>query len=104
MGDTELIGTSHTSTEEGATVIVNQLLIGTTPRDYYGAKIQCRAQGTKLIEPVTKEVALQVYCKSYQYYHQGNKNQRKLLNFDKFHSFALSPFSETFKSENCNTK
>ncbi|XP_058985575.1 uncharacterized protein LOC109612281 isoform X2 [Musca domestica] len=63
MGDTELIGTSHTSTEEGATVIVNQLLIGTTPRDYYGAKIQCRAQGTKLIEPVTKEVALQVYLK-----------------------------------------
>ncbi|XP_073817369.1 motor axon guidance molcule sidestep isoform X4 [Musca autumnalis] len=63
MGDTELIGTSHTSTEEGATVIVNQLLIGTTPRDYYGEKIQCRAQGTKLIEPVTKEVALQVYLK-----------------------------------------
>ncbi|XP_075166464.1 motor axon guidance molcule sidestep isoform X2 [Haematobia irritans] len=63
QGDTELIGTSHTSVEEGATVIVNQLLIGTTPREYYGTKIQCRAQGTKLIEPVVKEVALQVYLK-----------------------------------------
>ncbi|XP_059219571.1 uncharacterized protein LOC106083864 isoform X3 [Stomoxys calcitrans] len=62
-GDTELIGTSHTSVEEGATVIVNQLLIGTTPREYYGTKIQCRAQGTKLIEPVVKEVSLQVYLK-----------------------------------------
>lgn len=63
MGDTELIGTSHTSVEEGITVIVNQLLIGTTTRDYNGAKIQCRAQGTKLIEPVIKEVPVQVQCK-----------------------------------------
>ncbi|XP_023292231.2 neural cell adhesion molecule 1 isoform X2 [Lucilia cuprina] len=63
MGDTELIGTSHTSVEEGTTVIVNQLLIGTTTRDYNGAKIQCRAQGTKLIEPVIKEVPVQVQLK-----------------------------------------
>ncbi|XP_065372500.1 uncharacterized protein side isoform X2 [Calliphora vicina] len=63
MGDTELIGTSHTSVEEGTTVIVNQLLIGTTTREYNGAKIQCRAQGTKLIEPVMKEVPVQVQLK-----------------------------------------
>ncbi|KAM7361861.1 motor axon guidance molcule sidestep isoform 3-T3 [Cochliomyia hominivorax] len=63
MGNTELIGTSHTSVEEGTTVIVNQLLIGTTTRDYNGAKIQCRAQGTKLIEPVIKEVPVQVQLK-----------------------------------------
>lgn len=59
----ELIGTSHTSVEEGATVMVNQLLIGTTTRDYYGARIECRAQGTRLLEPVTKDVTVQVHCK-----------------------------------------
>ncbi|XP_053970042.1 hemicentin-1 [Anastrepha ludens] len=61
--DMELIGTSHTSVEEGATVMVNQLLIGTTTRDYFGAKIECRAQGTKLIAPVIKEVTVQVHLK-----------------------------------------
>ncbi|XP_034487354.1 nephrin isoform X2 [Drosophila innubila] len=59
----ELIGTSHTSVEEGATVMVNQLLIGTTTRDYYGARIECRAQGTRLLEPVTKDVTVQVHLK-----------------------------------------
>ncbi|XP_023159288.1 hemicentin-1, partial [Ceratitis capitata] len=61
--DVELKGTSHTSVEEGATVMVNQLLIGTTTRDYFGAKIECRAQGTKLIAPVVKEVTVQVHLK-----------------------------------------
>ncbi|XP_030369687.1 nephrin [Scaptodrosophila lebanonensis] len=61
--ETELIGTSHTSVEEGATVMVNQLLIGTTTRDYYGARIECRAQGTKLVEAVSKEVTVQVHLK-----------------------------------------
>ncbi|XP_032596074.1 nephrin isoform X2 [Drosophila grimshawi] len=59
----EMIGTSHTSVEEGATVMVNQLLIGTTTRDYYGARIECRAQGTRLLEPVTKDVTVQVHLK-----------------------------------------
>ncbi|XP_017847434.1 sialoadhesin isoform X1 [Drosophila busckii] len=59
----ELIGTSHTSIEEGATVMVNQLLIGTTTRDYYGARIECRAQGTRLLEPVSKDVTVQVHLK-----------------------------------------
>ncbi|XP_017041692.1 nephrin isoform X3 [Drosophila ficusphila] len=61
--DTELIGTSHTSVEEGATVMVNQLLIGTTTRDFYGARIECRAQGTRLVDPVRKDVTVQVYLK-----------------------------------------
>ncbi|XP_046869638.1 nephrin isoform X4 [Drosophila willistoni] len=61
--DIELIGTSHTSVEEGATVMVNQLLIGTTTRDYYGTRIECRAQGTRLVEPVTKDVTVQVHLK-----------------------------------------
>ncbi|XP_037943926.1 hemicentin-1 [Teleopsis dalmanni] len=61
--DTELIGTSHTSVEEGVTVMVNQLLIGTTTREYYGTKLECRAQGTKLVPPVTKEVTVQVHLK-----------------------------------------
>lgn len=62
--DTELIGTSHTSVEEGATVMVNQLLIGTTTRDFYGIRIECRAQGTRLVDPVRKDVTVQVYCES----------------------------------------
>ncbi|KAI8044329.1 hypothetical protein M5D96_000483, partial [Drosophila gunungcola] len=61
--DTELIGTSHTSVEEGATMMVNQLLIGTTTRDFYGVRIECRAQGTRLVEPVRKDVTVQVYLK-----------------------------------------
>ncbi|SPP80624.1 uncharacterized protein LOC117582815 isoform X4 [Drosophila guanche] len=61
--DTELIGTSHTSVEEGATVMVNQLLIGTTTRDFYGARIECRAQGTRLVDPVRKDVTAQVHLK-----------------------------------------
>ncbi|EDW45245.1 GM10106 [Drosophila sechellia] len=61
--DTELIGTSHTSVEEGATVMVNQLLIGTTTRDFYGIRIECRAQGTRLVDPVRKDVTVQVYLK-----------------------------------------
>lgn len=44
-------------------MMVNQLLIGTTTRDYYGARIECRAQGTRLLEPVTKDVTVQVHCK-----------------------------------------
>lgn len=60
--NTELIGTSHTSVEEGATVMVNQLLIGTTTRDFYGARIECRAGGTRLVEPVRKDVTVQVHC------------------------------------------
>ncbi|KAH8288367.1 hypothetical protein KR054_001703 [Drosophila jambulina] len=61
--NTELIGTSHTSVEEGATVMVNQLLIGTTTRDFYGARIECRAGGTRLVEPVRKDVTVQVHLK-----------------------------------------
>jgi len=48
--------------EEGTTVMVNQLLIGTTTRDFYGIRIECRAQGTRLVEPVRKDVTVQVYC------------------------------------------
>uniref|UniRef100_A0A1B0BBE0 Ig-like domain-containing protein n=1 Tax=Glossina palpalis gambiensis TaxID=67801 RepID=A0A1B0BBE0_9MUSC len=54
--ENELLGTSHTSIEEGVTVIVNQLLISAISREYFGSKIQCRAQGIKLIDPVIKEV------------------------------------------------
>ncbi|XP_020799850.1 nephrin isoform X1 [Drosophila serrata] len=61
--NTELIGTSHTSVEEGATVMVNQLLIGTTTRDFYGARIECRAGGTRLVDPVRKDVTVQVHLK-----------------------------------------
>lgn len=43
--------------------MVNQLLIGTTTRDYYGARIECRAQGTRLLQPVTKDVTVQVHRK-----------------------------------------
>ncbi|CAD6993844.1 unnamed protein product [Ceratitis capitata] len=51
--DVELKGTSHTSVEEGATVMVNQLLIGTTTRDYFGAKIDAGGE----------EVTVQVHLK-----------------------------------------
>ncbi|XP_055853448.1 hemicentin-1 isoform X2 [Episyrphus balteatus] len=61
--DKEMIGASHSSVEEGVAVMVNQLLIGTVTREYYGSKIQCRAQGTRLIPPVEKDVTIQVHLK-----------------------------------------
>uniref|UniRef100_A0A1B0GE06 Ig-like domain-containing protein n=1 Tax=Glossina morsitans morsitans TaxID=37546 RepID=A0A1B0GE06_GLOMM len=64
--ENELLGTSHTSIEEGVTVIVNQLLISAISREYFGSKIQCRAQGIKLIDPVIKEVMVQIHLKPMQ--------------------------------------
>lgn len=59
----EIAGVSHTSTENGITTVVNQLLLGTVSRELYGSKLQCRAQGSKLIPSVVKEVVIQVHCK-----------------------------------------
>lgn len=33
------------------------------PRDYYATKLICRAQGSPLIDPVEKEVTVQLHCK-----------------------------------------
>ena len=63
--DVEINSTSNPSAIEGLAAIVNQLLIGTMTREYYGSKLQCRAQGSKLIAPVIKEVTIQVHCKYY---------------------------------------
>lgn len=54
---------SHPSADEGLAAMVNQLFVGTVTRDYYGSKLECRAQGSKLVTPMVKEVSTQVYCK-----------------------------------------
>ncbi|KAL5283451.1 hypothetical protein ACFFRR_005995 [Megaselia abdita] len=59
----EIAGVSHSSTENGITTVVNQLLLGTVSRELYGSKLQCRAQGSKLIPSVVKEVVIQVHLK-----------------------------------------
>ncbi|XP_038106447.1 hemicentin-2 isoform X3 [Culex quinquefasciatus] len=59
----EISGTSHPSAVEGAAAMVNQLFMGTVSRDLYGAKFVCRAAGSKLVPPVSKEVAIQVHLK-----------------------------------------
>lgn len=63
----EIIGTSHPSADEGLAAMVNQLFVGTVNRDYFGSKLECRAQGSKLIPPVVKEVTIQVHC-NYNFY------------------------------------
>lgn len=35
------------------------------PRDFYATKLTCRAQGTQLIDPVEKEVTIQLHCKCF---------------------------------------
>lgn len=59
----EISGTSHPSAVEGAAAMVNQLFIGTVTRELYGAKFVCRAAGSKLVPPVSREVAIQVHLK-----------------------------------------
>ncbi|XP_055373639.1 B-cell receptor CD22 [Condylostylus longicornis] len=61
--DVEIAGSSQPSADEVSSAVVNQLFIGTITREYYGSKLQCRAQGSKLIEPVVKEVTIQVHLK-----------------------------------------
>lgn len=61
--ENELKSASHTSFEKSETVIVNQLLISNLSRDYFGSKFECRAQGTKLVKAVIKEISVQIYCK-----------------------------------------
>jgi len=58
----EIAGMSHPSADEGLAAMVNQLFVGTVTRDYYGSKLECRAQGSKLIPAVIKEVTVQVHC------------------------------------------
>lgn len=79
----ELISsTSHPSADEGASAVVNQLFIGTVTRDFYGTRLECRAQGSKLLPPVVKEITVQVHCECKNYF---------LLTFYfcYFHSYTL---------------
>lgn len=83
---------SHPSAD-GATAVVNQLFIGTVTRDFYGSRLECRAQGSKLLPPVAKEITVQVHCELSSTRHAGllRDSIRKLFNFISF----LSLPSET---------
>lgn len=59
--NTELPGTSHQSIATGA--IINNILMRSVPRSYYGTKLTCRAQGSPLIDAVEKDVIVQLHCK-----------------------------------------
>lgn len=59
--DVEIPGTTHQSIVTGA--IINNILMRAVPRDYYATKLTCRAQGTTLIDPVEKEVTIQLHRK-----------------------------------------
>lgn len=59
----EITGMSHPSADEGLSAMINQLFIGTITREYFGTKLECRAQSSKLLPVVTKEISIQVYCK-----------------------------------------
>ncbi|KAJ6639885.1 Hemicentin-2 [Pseudolycoriella hygida] len=56
----EIAGTSHPSADEGNPAMLNQLFISTVTRDYYGSKLECRAQGSNLIGAVVKEITVQI--------------------------------------------
>jgi hypothetical protein len=72
----EIAGVNHASSEAGVSVTVNQLFIGTVTRDMYGTKIECRAQSSKLLPPVMKEVTIQVYRRFIE-----NKSSKVALQF-----------------------
>lgn len=58
--DVEIPGTTHQSIATGA--IINNILMRSVPRTYFGTKILCRAQGSQLIKPVEKEITVQLHC------------------------------------------
>lgn len=58
----ELISSVSHPSADGASAVVNQLFIGTITRDFYGSRLECRAQGSKLLPPVVKEITVQVHC------------------------------------------
>lgn len=58
----ELISSVSHPSADGASAVVNQLFIGTVTRDFYGSRLECRAQGSKLLPPVVKEITVQVHC------------------------------------------
>lgn len=60
----EISTLSHPSADDGVQAIVNQLFIGTVTREFLGTKLQCRAQGSKMVAAVVKEVTVQVHCES----------------------------------------
>lgn len=63
----ELISSvSHPSADQEASAIVNQLFIGTITRDFFGSRLECRAQGSKLLPSVVKEITVQVHCECFQ--------------------------------------
>lgn len=64
----EISTLSHPSADEGVQAIVNQLFIGTVTREYLGTRLQCRAQGSKMVAAVVKEVTVQVHCESLSYH------------------------------------
>lgn len=53
---------SHFSSETSE--VVSQLFIENVTRDYYGSKFECRAQNSKVLSPVVKEILVQIHCKS----------------------------------------
>lgn len=61
--DAEISSVSHPSADVGTKAVVNQLFIGTVTRELLGARLQCRAQGSKLVPVVVKEVTVQVHRK-----------------------------------------
>lgn len=58
----ELISSVSHPSVDGTSAVVNQLFIGTITRDFYGTRLECRAQGSKLLPPVVKEITVQVHC------------------------------------------
>lgn len=58
----ELISSVSHPSADGASAVVNQLFIGTVTRDFYGTRLECRAQTSKLLQPVVKEITVQVHC------------------------------------------
>lgn len=88
----EIAGTSHPSADEGNPAMLNQLFISTVTRDYYGSKLECRAQGSNLIEAVVKEITVQVHCKCFLTFTNNSAS----------HQFILCcRYSKTNKNKNC---
>lgn len=54
----EIPGTTHRS----SSAVINNILIRSTPRDFYGTKFICKADVSPLVDAVQKEVTVHLVC------------------------------------------
>lgn len=70
---------NHFSSETSE--VVSQLFIENVTREYYGSKFECRAQNSKVLSPVVKEILVQIHCKLLVFFfHEPSSSSLRVAN------------------------